>query len=124
MATPEKEKDPIRVANGQLTPNPRAKQKSSNNAYADARTELAKAQTRRYRQIERIAARELLEVGEVRRLVVDSGAAVRERLLATEKQGRARFPGVPQEVFDWLAEAHREALGLISADILKGGPGP
>lgn len=87
--------------------------------YTGARTLLAQEQTERIRQIRRKEEGELIEAEEVRRVLVGAGQSLNVRLRGIEKRLRSSFPEVKPEVLEFIAKSHEEALGLLSADLLR-----
>ena len=89
------------------------------NAYADARTREATVRAERIEQIMKKEARELLPIDEADRIVTGMAQATSVRLQNAHKSLRAKFPNLEEKVFRFLEQLHREALALISTDLLR-----
>jgi hypothetical protein len=91
--------------------------------YSDARTLLAKEQTKRIKQIRLEAERKLIPADEVHRFLVGMGQGLNVRMRGIEKRLRAAYPGLEPEVYEFVRKAHEDALGLVSDDVLKSAGG-
>jgi phage terminase Nu1 subunit (DNA packaging protein) len=102
-------KNPEAVARGRLR----------SNEYSAAKTRLAEEQARRIAQLRRRDERSLIPADEVRRVLVATGQSLRQRLLSIEQRLRASHPNLDKAVYQFLHEAHTDALQMLSQDVLK-----
>jgi hypothetical protein len=83
------------------------------NQYVEARTQLARAQAERTRQLIEATGRGLVEAAEVRDLLQFLLGSLRERHVAIAERVRAAMPGLAEEAFELMRREHEDALGLV-----------